>query len=182
MMNIQGTWQNQPTMTPLTASLLRRTALAFERREQIRAGLGLLSMIVFSLFFGLMATFGDVFLCRAGCALLALSPANAFYTLARYGWTRSLPAGSAGWDCASHYREQLVRLRDLHRAFVSRQLLPLIPGVALGLTGWILAAPGEWMLTGGIAILFAGFQYTCWDLAQREAARIEKEIELLDQA
>lgn len=64
-------------MTPLASSLLRRTALAFEQRERIRAALGLLSMIAFSLFFALMAVYGEVLLCRIGCALLALSPANA---------------------------------------------------------------------------------------------------------
>lgn len=139
-------------------------------------------MIAFSLFFGLMAAYGEVSLCRIGCALLAVSPAYAFYTIVRGGWLRPMPADCYAHECASHYREHLTRLRDLHRAIVSRQLLPLFPGVVVGLAGWLIATPSDWLLIAGLATYFAGFQYVSWDLARREAARLQREIDLVEQA
>lgn len=167
-------------MTPLTSSLLRRTALTFERRERIRGIAGVLSMVPLSIFFALMAAFGEVLLCRIGCALLALSPAKAFYTIVRGRWLVPMPADCHAHECASHYRENLTRLRDLHRA--NRQLWLVVPGTVVGLAGWLIDTPSDWILIAGLAIYLGGFLYVCWDFSQREAARLQREIDLVDQA
>lgn len=91
-----------------------------------------------------------------------------------------MPADCYARECASHYCEQLTRLRDLHRGFVSRQFLPLFPGVVIGLAGWLIATPSDWPLIAGLAVFFAGFQCVCWDLSRREAARLLREIDLVD--
>ena len=72
MDDVRRGWQSQaPVMTPLTMSLLRRVARRFDRRSHLEDLLAIAVQLVLVIFFAAAAWFGEVMLCRIGCALFA---------------------------------------------------------------------------------------------------------------
>lgn len=179
---IRETWQDQPlVLSPLTSNLLRRQALSFVWRARARDVLDLVFLVAQILFFITAAAFGEVFLCRAGCALIALGGSYTVSQLYRCGWMRSLPP-DCGAACLAFYRRQLVRRRDMARNFLSWGVLPWAPGVLLGALGWLVASPREWVVPAGMVAFWAGAQFILWDVNSRAAARLQKEVDLVDEA
>jgi hypothetical protein len=174
-------WQGQQiAVTPLTLSLLRRTALNFRRRHLAHDFIDLAWFVVFALFFFAAALFGEVLLCRTGCALLAIGSAYAAYQRCR-GWSRSLPPQSAAANCSSFYRAEVTRRRDMEKAYFSWGVSPFLPGVALTTTGWIVSDPKQWPTAVAILGFWVGFQYVVWLDKHQRAARLQKELDLLDE-
>jgi hypothetical protein len=175
-------WQSQvPAMTPLTSSLLRRAARRFDRRSHFEDVLAIAFQIAMAAFFGAAARFGEVTLCRIGCALFA---AGTLYTSYRYVaacWKDWSPAERAT-ECFGFYRRQLIRRRDLSLGYARWGSLPVAPGVAIASVGWILAEPRRWPEALGIALFWAGLQIAVQRKQRYTAAHLQKEIDLLDGA
>ncbi len=179
--DIRKSWQSQPALlTPLTSSLLRRTALWFVWRSRTRDILDLTFLAAQVVFFAAAAAVGEVLLCRIGCILIAAGGLYTIYHLYHRGWLRSLPSDRLAGECLDFYRGQLIRRRNAARSFLSWGALPWVPGVALGALGWILSAPREWLIPSGMVAFWLGGQFMLWDFNSRTAARLQKEIDLLD--
>jgi hypothetical protein len=180
--DVRKGWQSQvPAMTPLTVSLLRRVARRFDRRSHFEDLLTIAVQVVLATFFAAAAWFGEVTLCRIGCALFA---AGALYTGYRYVdtcWKDWSPAERA-LECFDFYRAQLIRRRDFSLGFARWGSLPSAPGVAIGCFGWILADPRRWPEAVGIALFWLGLQIAVQKKQRDVARRLQKEIELLDSA
>ncbi|MFN0165884.1 MAG: hypothetical protein ACKV22_05575 [Bryobacteraceae bacterium] len=181
--DIRTSWQSQPpVLPPLTSSLLRRTALWFVWRSRTRDILDLTFLAAQVVFFAAAAAVGEVLLCRIGCALIAAGGSYTVYQQYRRGWMRSLPSDCAATRCLPFYRSQLIRRRDMGRSFLFWGALPWAPGVVLGALGWFLSAPREWLVPAGMVAFWLGVQFMLWDGNTRAAARLQKEIDLLDEA
>jgi hypothetical protein len=126
--DVRNTWQTQtPVMTPLTSSLLRRAARRFDRKSR-RGGLfDLVGFVALVLFFCVVACWGEVTLCRIGCALIAIGISYSAYHRIRGGWMDWLPSERAT-GCLSFYRAQLTRRRDLSQIFPAMGHLAERPG------------------------------------------------------
>jgi hypothetical protein len=180
--DVRKGWQSQvPAMAPLTSSLLRRTARRFDRKSHFEDVVAVAFQIALAAFFGAMAWFGEVTLCRIGCALFA---AGTLYTCYRYSaacWKDWSPAERAA-ECFGFYRAQLIRRRDLLRGFARWGSWPSTPGVAVASVGWILAEPRRWPEALGIALFWAGLQIAVQRKQHDTAEFLQKEIDLLDGA
>ncbi|MBZ5676922.1 MAG: hypothetical protein LAP61_21985 [Acidobacteriia bacterium] len=164
-------------MSPLTAGRLRRKARRF-RFERLAATFASVPTFgAFALGFVAGTIFGDIALCRIGCAIIAASLAYTTYRLLRSDW--SLDRAS---DCITHYRAHLVRRRDFLRRFPYWGGLPAASGVVLATLGWLLAEPDRWFDAASAGILGVGLQIALWASNNRTAAQLQKEIDLLEAA
>ncbi len=180
--DVRKGWQSQvPAMTPLTSSLLRRAARRFDRRSHFEDVLAIAFQIAMAAFFSAAAWFGEVTLCRIGCALFA---AGTLYTSYRYVaacWKDWSPSERAA-ECFGFYRAQLIRRRDLSLGYARWGSWPSAPGVAIASVGWILAEPRRWPEAAGITLFWAGLQVAVQRKQRYIAERLQKEIDLLDGA
>jgi hypothetical protein len=180
--DVRKGWQSQvPRMTPLTVSLLRRIARRFDRRSHLEDLVAIAVQLVLAMFFAAAAWFGDVTLCRIGCALFA---AGTLYTVYRYVdscWKDWSPSERA-LECFDFYRAQLIRRRDFSLGFARWGSTASAPGVAIACVGWILAEPRRWPEAVGIAVFWLGLQIAVQKKQRDVARRFQKEIELLDGA
>jgi hypothetical protein len=161
-------------MTTLTSTLLRRTALRFDRKSRAIAVVGLAGFGAYALFFGAMAWFGEVLLCRLGCALIAAGFCYSIYSQ-RLVW-RNPPQS----DCLSFYRQRLTERRDWLRRDGHFFILSTHLGVATACLGWILAEPRRWQEATSLAFFYAGLYFAVHQLNSIEVARLQKEIDLLN--
>lgn len=116
--------------------------------------------------------------CRAGGALAALAGVVAVYRVIRAG-----QGGEAkGLDCLSFFRAELERRRDFESRTWSWAVAPFIPGVALGLGGWIAASPTaeQRLSVFGVALFWAAMQWVIVESGRIEQRRLERELALLD--
>jgi len=180
--DVRNTWQTQtPVMTPLTSSLLRRAARRFDRKSR-RGGLfDLVGFVALVLFFCVVACWGEVTLCRIGCALIAIGISYSAYHRIRGGWMDWLPSERAT-GCLSFYRAQLTRRRDLSQSFPRWGILPSAPGVVLASLGWIRADPQRWVDAVGPVLFWTGLQIALYCHNDAEVARAQREIDLLEGA
>lgn len=176
---VRAAWQSQPLqMHPLTAERLRRKARRF-RLERLGATFASVPIFgAFTLVFVAATIFGEIALCRIGCAIIAASFAYTAYRMVRTDWTGVDPTA----DCASHYRLRLIRRRDFLGSFLYWGGLPAALGVALATLGWLLAEPNRWFDAATAGILGVGLQVALWASNNRTAAQLQKEIDLLDAA
>jgi hypothetical protein len=175
---IQAAWQSQPSqMNPLTADRLRRTVRRF-KRDRLMSLAGLPFLMVVPLVFGAAAIFGEIMLCRIGCAIIAASFACTTYRIIRTDWAGGDPTA----DCASHYRARLIRRRDALRSFPYWSSLPAAPGVAIATLGWLLAEPSRWFDATVAAAFWVGLQIALWANHSSIVGRLQKDIDLLDAA
>lgn len=177
--DLRESWQNQPPMTELTSTLLRRTALRFERKSRAIGIVGLAGQSAYALFFLAAAWFGEVTLCRIGCALIAAGLCYSISRMLRVLW-RSLPTSGGPSDCVSFYRRRLTERRDFLRNGAHFFALGIYPGAALACLGWILAEPKSWPIAAGLALFCVGLHFAGHQINSIEAARLQKEIDLLD--
>jgi hypothetical protein len=177
--DIRASWQNQPPMTALTSTLLRRTALRFERKSRAIVVVGLAGHVVYALFFLAAAWFGDVTLCRIGCALIASGFCYSAYNQRAF-WEHLVFPSDCSSDCSKFYRRLLTERRD----FLRNGMLFFVPstyvGVALACLGWILSAPQHWQEAAGLALFYVGLHFAVHQLNAIEVARLQKELALLD--
>jgi hypothetical protein len=134
-------------------------------------------LVVFTLVFVAAAIFGEIALCRIGCAMIAGSLAYTTYRFLRCDW--SLDHAS---DCISHYRAHLIRRRDFLRSFAYWGALPAGVGAALASLGWLFAEPSRWFDATTAGVLGVGLQVALWASNSRTAAQIQREIDLIDAA
>jgi hypothetical protein len=164
-------------MKPLTAERLRRKARRF-RHERLAATFASLPTFgAFTLVFVAATIFGEITLCRIGCAIIAASLAYTTYRLLRSDWSLDRAA-----DCVAHHRAYLIRRRDFLRSFPYWGGLPAAFGAALATLGWILAEPSRWFDATTAGVLGVGLQVALWASNNRTAARLQKEIDVLDAA
>jgi hypothetical protein len=165
-------------MRPLTTERLRRKARRF-RLERLGATFASVPIFgAFTLVFIAATVFGEVALCRIGCAFIAASLAYTTYRLLCSDWADVDPYA----DCASHYRARLIRRRDFLRSFRYWGGLPAAFGATLATLGWLLAEPSRWFDAATAGILGVGLQIALWASNNRTAAELQKEIDLLDAA
>jgi hypothetical protein len=138
---------------------------------------GILAHSAYALFFGAAAWFGEVTLCRIGCALIAAGFCYSVYRLGVF-WKSPLPSERPE-DCLSFYRQRLTERRDFLRHRVPLFIPSTHLGVALGCLGWILSEPRLWQEATGLALFYLGLHFAVRQMNSIEAARLQKEIELL---
>jgi hypothetical protein len=175
---IPAVWQSQPSqINPLTAERLRRKARRF-RRERIAATFASVPTFgAVTLVFTAAAIFGEIALCRIGCAMIAASLAYTTYRLLRSDWSFDRAS-----DCVTHYRARLIQRRDFLRSFLYWGGLPAASGAALATLGWLLAEPSRWFDATTAGVLGVGLQIALWASNNRTAAQLQREIDLLDAA
>lgn len=175
---IQAVWQSQPSqVNPLTVERLRKSVRRFKRDRLISlAGLPFLAVV--PLLFAAVAIFGEILLCRIGCAILAASCAYTVYRILRTDWASIDPAT----DCSTHHRARLVRRRDALRSFPYWSSLPAAPGVMLATLGWLLADPSHWFNATTPAAFWVCLQIAFWAGHSGTVARLQKEIDSLNAA
>ena len=177
---VRSDWQDQRPMTPLTSSLLRRVARRFNRKSRLA---GIVDASVFgalAIFFSAVAWFGEITLCRVGCALLG---AALFYSMHRQvhdNW-KDWSSEERTHGCIDFYRSQLIRRRDLSRSFPLWSILPAAPGVAIASLGWILAEPHRWPDAIGPLLFWVGLQVALFRHNREKADAYQREIDLLTQ-
>lgn len=177
---LQSAWQqSQPAaISPLTANLLGRAARTFRWKSRLSDTLDLVFLAAQVVFFAAAAWFGDLWLCRIGCGLFAMAGANAVREVAARGWARS-----AAVECMAFYRAELERRRDLAGSFPRWGIYPFVPGVLLGLGGWVAGSPpAQWPTIAGVAAFWLAMQQILRGYNADAAARLQREIDLLDQA
>ncbi len=164
-------------MNPLTIERMRRKARQF-RLERLAATFASVPTFgAFTLVFVAATVFGEIVLCRIGCAIIAASLAYTTYRLLRSDWSFDRAS-----DCVTHYRAHLIRRRDLLRRFPYWGGLPAALGAALATLGWLLAEPSRWFDAMTAGILGVGLQVALWASNNRTAAQLQKEIDALDAA
>lgn len=175
---IQAVWQSQPPqMNPPTAERLRRKARRFRLERLVGSFASLPTFGAFTLVFVAAAIFGELALCRIGCAIIAASLAYTTYRLLRSDWSFDRAT-----DCISHYRAHLIRRRDFLRSFPYWGGFPAASGAALATLGWLLAEHNRWFDATTAGVLGVGLQVGLWASNTRTAAQIQKEIDLIDAA
>jgi hypothetical protein len=128
-----------------------------------------------SVLFALAAVFGEILLCRIGCAIIA---ASFFYTFIRF--VRSEWSYDLATDCAAHYRAQLTKRIAFLRGFTHHDALPISVGIAIATFGWLLAEPHRWSEVAMTAVLGIGMQFAIGSSNTRRIARLQKELIDLD--
>lgn len=176
--DIQTAWQSQPPRlkVPTTESLRRKARrFRFERLAGTIASLPFFG--AFTLVFVAAAIFGEVPLCRAGCALIAASLAYTSYRFVLSEWNYD-----PGTDCLTHFRSHLVSRRGFLRSYQYCGALPTVFGAVLATLGWVLAEPDRWTDAAMAAAFDVGLQAVLCASNSRTVARLEKEIKALDAA
>ena len=162
-------------MNPLMIERLRRKARRF-RLERLAATFASVPTFgAFTLVFVAGTIFGEIALCRIGCAIIAASLANTTYRLLCSDWSFDRAS-----DCITHYRAHLIRRRDFLRRFPYWGGLPAASGAVLATVGWLLAEPNRWFDATIPGIFGVGLQVALWASNNRTAAQLQKEIDLLD--
>ena len=145
------------------------------RRDRLLASLASLpTFAIFTLVFAAGAIFGDILLCRIGCAMIAASLAYAAYRFFRSDWGYN-PAG----DQVARYREHLVRRRDFLQGFVGWGAIPIALGVGIATLGWLLAEPSRWADAATAGVLGWTLPVALWASNKRTAAQLQREIDAL---
>ena len=175
---IQAAWQSQPPrMNPATSEHLRRKSRRFRMERLAASFISPLPLVVFTLVFLAGAIFGEIAVCRIGCAMVAASLAYTTYRILRSDWGFDHAA-----DCISHYRAQLIRRRDFLRTYPYWGGLPTASGAALAALGWLFAEPSRWFDATTAGLFGVGLQLVMWASNTRTAAQLQKEIDLIDAA
>jgi hypothetical protein len=125
----------------------------------------------FTLVFAAAAIFGEIALCRIGCAIMAASLAYTTYRFLR-----------SDWSFDGDYRTRLEQRRDFLRSFPYWGGLPTASGAALATLGWLLADPSRWFDATVAGVLGVGLQVALWASNNRTAAQLQREIESIDAA
>ncbi len=165
-----------------TVEELRTKAAKFQRRVQRRNLREYLAAVIVIVWCGL--SFWNMPQIVPRLAFAWLIAASIFYIwyLQRRGSARPSPANMQGAACASFYRGELERQRDLLHSVWKWALTPVLPGVTLLAAHSIATAPsakrGQQV---GYALAEAGlFAAVVW-LNMRAARRLNRRIAELDQ-
>lgn len=171
-------WQNQEVEEmKLSLEEIRARAAKFQsriRRRNLREyAAALLVILLFARFFSTTPNIVE----RIGFALVI---AGALYYIAhlwKWGAPRFLPADMGRADCLHFYRGELERQRDLLRGVWTWAILPIAPGLAIGLIyGIVTASPAaRWRSILGALIATAIILGIGW-LNQRAAGRLDGQI------
>lgn len=126
-------------------------------RARMEGIINLIFMMAFFLFWTAFALVSESALCRIGCAELALASLWLAYT-------------------AGLRRAALLRERRFYSNPWYSTTLPLAPGAALGIAGWVLSSPEQWASAAGLAAFLAFLTALLWRIAQSEGTRLETEV------
>ena len=131
---VRAAWQSQPSqMHPLTAERLRRKARRF-RLERLGATFASVPIFgAFTLVFVAATIFGEIALCRIGCAIIAASFAYTAYRMVRATGRVSIPPPTALLTTACASSGDAIS----SEAFFIGAVLPAALGVALATLGWL---------------------------------------------
>ncbi len=174
--DIQSVWQARSFYLepPTPENLRRRTRqLRIERLAALISGLPF--VFVLAVVAALAAVFGEILLCRIGCAIIA---ASLFYTFIRF--VRSEWSSDYTSDCAAHYRAQLTKRIAFLRGFTHHDALPISAGIVIAILGWFLAEPHRWLEATTTGVLGIGMQFAISSSNTRRIARLQKELVDLD--
>lgn len=101
--------------------------------------------VAFSLLFSAGAVFGEILLCRIGCALIAVSLARHFYGHIRSEWSSDA--------------QQRI---EFGRGYALRSGIPMALGALLTALGWVLAEPSRGFEAAVAAFFGIGLQVAVW--------------------
>jgi hypothetical protein len=171
-------WQTQE-VEEMKFSLeeLRAKAAKFQnriRRRNIREYLAALVVVV--LFADFLWKTPDT-IQRIGFALVIVGALYYIWHLWKWGAAKFLPADLGRADCLRFYRGELERQRDLLRGVWKWAILPIAPGLTIGLVyGIVTASPlARWRSVLGAAIAAAIIVVIAW-LNQRAARSLDTRI------
>ena len=178
----QKLWQSQPVeVTKMSAEVLRKRALKFERRiwwRNAREYVGsVLSAIVFVYF--ILHTHDA--LSRIAYGMFIAGVAVIVIQLRRKGASRSMPGTMGASTCLQFFREELERQRDVVKNVWPWYLAPLVPGFVVLTVATVLAVPFPASLIKVVlmnAFVGAVF-YLVWKLNVRAARCLQRTIDEL---
>ena len=179
--DIQKAWQSQPTES-LAMSLreIRNRAGKFERRIKHRNLRESIAAAVVVAAFGWLALVFENTIARAGCVLVILGTFYMVRQLYRRGSVARLPQEAGLLTSIEHYREELIRQRDLLRGIWSWYIGPFLPGSALLYIAGLVSRPDKVGDLGLNALLFGSMLLIVWGINWRAAKKLQQQIEELD--
>lgn len=175
-------WQdheNPEEAIEMTTAELAERAEALQTRVRRRNRLEYAAALLVAVVFAAYCWTAPGWITRVGAGLVVLGTALVAHALHRRGGARALP-GDPAVDWLAFQRRELVRQRDLLRDVWRWYLGPLVPGLAMFLAGIAVEVPGAGVPALLTAAGTAGVFALIWLLNARAAARLQRQIEMLD--
>jgi len=182
MDDLRQVWQSQEVEEmKFSVEELRAKAAKFQRRVKNRNLRELLAAAIVVVWCGVGFWKTDQAAQRVISALLITGAAYVMWYIWTKAGAKSVPEDIGRAGCASFYRAELVRQRDLAGSVWKWYIGPIVPGIALAMIyGIVTAAPARrWVeiaWTVAVAALFWGVGW----LNQRGARRLDRRIAELD--
>ena len=183
-MTTQEIWQLQAIETPrVSATYMRHRIRDLARRTQLRNGVEYAIGVLGALFIAWhsWSLFLHFPLFVAGLTLTLLALVYVTFRWHRLASAAQIPEDAGVLDSMSFYRRELERQRDARRGNWRWWLPPVVPGLIMVLTSFVLELnPIPWALVafegivivGGLALGVAFYEWS--------ATRLQKEIDALD--
>ncbi|MFN7922749.1 MAG: hypothetical protein U0Q16_21770 [Bryobacteraceae bacterium] len=173
--DIRAAWQG----SPLTDTLLRRNVRWFALRTRAADAIAVLFQAAFVPWWAAFAWGSETLLCRIGCALLALAAAYTLVRLVSFCFVGRLPS-EPGAATAAFYRAELRRRLAGQESLAQWVVWPAVPGLVLAIIGWAASSPEQWKEIVGVIASWVGVHYAYVLQSREAAAKLRKEIALLD--
>jgi hypothetical protein len=155
------------------------TARRMVWKRRVTGLINLAMLPVLARFWAVFALVSETLPCRIGCAWLSLGTLVPCYAIYHCVGFRGLPEERGLAASLRFYRANLVRSRDSCANPLYSTMLAQAPGAVLGIAGWILSSPEHWFNAAEVGLFFVGLTLATWRIGQREAARLQREIDLL---
>lgn len=159
---------------------LRAKAAKFQRRMQWRNLREYLAALIVISFAGVACWKTPQIVPRVAFALLVAGAIYYMWHLHRWGSARPVPADMGRADCVRFYRDELERQRDLVGSIWKWAIGPIMPGMVLLNTYFIVFPPTSRRFSVVSVVLQAALVSTIGWLNLRAARRLDRRIAELD--
>lgn len=178
-------WQRQPVEPiKMSADELRQKAKKFQNRIRARNLLEYAAGVYVVLASGSFLLHAGSFPMRLGSILMIAGVLYVTYQIYRKGSAKPLPQQMGLTPCLEFHRRELERQRDLLLGVWHWYLAPLVPGLAVttfaGAFGAKGITPRSAAIAGVYSLAAAALFYFIWNLNQKAALKIQRQINELE--